>query len=193
MFHQERTGIVHKIHQECEAYLWFGRAPDARLLPVPKCLQAYWMYAYFRSSGKRSAFSESRLLAASAVLQSFRVRRILFCLQNTSTAYCSSSKERKRTPTSILPPPSPVWIGGLLCACAVTRTHYRACAPGFRARVDPPVYARVEMLFGTRADHPGTQWLLGGCVPGPPGSIDTPFNFLSANGNKTQLAFPRSI
>ena len=52
--------------------------------------------------------------------------------------------------------------------------------PSFGTRVGPPVYRRMEMLFGTRVDHmthPGTQWLRGACVPGPPGQIETSMIF----------------
>ena len=68
--------------------------------------------------------------ATSAVLQSFWNRRILFCFQNMSTAFCSSSKERKRTPTSILPPPSPVWM--------VPMHHYANSLPLMRTPLQCP-------------------------------------------------------
>ena len=59
------------------------------------------------------------------------------------------------------------------------RTYHGAHTPGFGTRVGPPVYRRMEMLFGTRVDHmthPGTQWPLSACVPGPPGWIDTSYS-----------------
>ena len=43
-------------------------------------------------------------------------------------------------------------------------TYYGAYTPGFGTRVGPPVYRRMEMLFGTRVDHmahPCTQQATG--------------------------------
>ena len=42
-------------------------------------------------------------------------------------------------------------------------TYHGIYTPGIGTRVGPPVYRRMEMLFGTRVDHmahPGTQWPL---------------------------------